>query len=540
MDTLRIGSPRDMAGGYRPALLQRHDEDFIAATLDDLRSEAGRRGLQGMAAKARDARHVLKLFQPIQRQFHLAVIEAWCDGPGAPRIDPTRVVSAGMVLRRLGSQGREGWMRSNGRLRGWVPLSRIGGELLDPAPGNRLQRRLTGVADLDVAFTAQTRENPDHLLEENVIPLYLAPPDVCNEAGKTLYYGIVPTASSELSETPAELTAPGDDFGPASDAFRKHLPGPLRGESLTLPFPGEKLVIGWYDACEMPGDSAPKGVTESQWKELAAPGSTATATLRELIRMLRQLGGEFDAFGSGKEAVALRKVLHDIHLPLKTRPGDSVRRHIAADDFLRQASDILLARDSRVTAPEMPTHWPDLDKPQVDRLCTALSASLRARSQGGRSGRYDEPGARYVVRTFLRIKCPQGGPPKMIWSEETEPFVIAPWYEGDGAPPVQILLPDPSDRDLLKSLKPNVSFVVPPALQNLLSGKAKDLLAGKGSVAGSGLAWICSFNIPILTLCAFLVLNIFLSLFNLIFGWMFFIKLCLPFPKLGDKPPKSP
>ena len=37
-------------------------------------------------------------------------------------------------------------------------------------------------------------------------------------------------------------------------------------------------------------------------------------------------------------------------------------------------------------------------------------------------------------------------------------------------------------------------------------------------------------SIPIITICAFIVLNIFLSLFDLFFSWMLFIKICLPIP----------
>jgi len=102
---------------------------------------------------------------------------------------------------------------------------------------------------------------------------------------------------------------------------------------------------------------------------------------------------------------------------------------------------------------------------------------------------------------------------------------------------VQIALPDPSEQGMLQALKPNVAFLVPPSLQNLLSGAAKDLMEGKksGGAADSGLTWICAFNIPVITICAFLVLNIFLSVFNLIFGWMASMKICLPFPKIPPK-----
>ena len=101
-----IGAPRDLLAQPRPLILQRSDDDFIESTLADLRSAAGRQQLLALRAQAVDAKGVLKLFQPIQRQFHLAVIEAWCDAPGTPRIDPARVHSAGLVLRRLDAQGR--------------------------------------------------------------------------------------------------------------------------------------------------------------------------------------------------------------------------------------------------------------------------------------------------------------------------------------------------------------------------------------------------------------------------------------------------
>jgi hypothetical protein len=141
--------------------------------------------------------------------------------------------------------------------------------------------------------------------------------------------------------------------------------------------------------------------------------------------------------------------------------------------------------------------------------------SARFSAMKGRAGRFDEPAARYLLRAFVRLHCERGGPPRTVWSDDSEPFTIAAWYEGAGAPPVQIPLPDASDRNLLRQLKPNVAFIVPPSMQNLLSGKTKDLMEGKGGLGQAGLSWICGFNIPVITICAFIVLNIFLTLFNL-------------------------
>jgi hypothetical protein len=62
--------------------------------------------------------------------------------------------------------------------------------------------------------------------------------------------------------------------------------------------------------------------------------------------------------------------------------------------------------------------------------------------------------------------------------------------------------------------------------------KLSDLSSGSAGPPGSGiqLNWICGFNIPLITICAFFVLNIFLILLNMIFFWLPFIKICIPFP----------
>ena len=43
-------------------------------------------------------------------------------------------------------------------------------------------------------------QREDTLLDEHVVPMFIAPPDVCREAGRTFFYGLVPTTSSERAE----------------------------------------------------------------------------------------------------------------------------------------------------------------------------------------------------------------------------------------------------------------------------------------------------------------------------------------------------
>jgi hypothetical protein len=55
-------------------------------------------------------------------------------------------------------------------------------------------------------------------------------------------------------------------------------------------------------------------------------------------------------------------------------------------------------------------------------------------------------------------------------------------------------------------------------------------MKGAGGGPGLGISWICSFSIPIITICAFFVLNLFLIVLNLVFFWLPFVKICIPIP----------
>jgi len=567
-----LASPTLTAGCRSgPAILQRRDEDFIAAVLEALGDDAGRDGLSASLAKARDKTGVLKLFQPVQREYHLAIVEVHCDQPGRPRLDPARVAAAGLVVRRLGKDSvYEGWMRAGGQLQGWLSADRLGGTEVDPASRMRRARQLTGVADLDRELAARRPKLESGWMEEDVAPMFPAPPRICQAAKKTFYYGVIPTTSRETSVSPTSLaSALGADaraFGSASQAFRDHLHKGLQGKEMKLPLAGRILQAGWYDAVTMPSAGKPRDLSDADWNALQEPESDAAAAMREFIAFLEQLAFEFDVFSEKPASKAICDLLHEIQMPLpevwmldpQTHPSKFLQDFVRADDFLRQAATLLLGRQPADAAPKMPERWPALDEDTKNRLLNALSQALQTRFSevSVAQGRYDEPNAQYAIRAFVREKPDGACPGRIHWSGYSEPFVIAPWYEGDGAPPIQVTLPDLSK---LSALTPNVSFVVPSVLRGLMSGSPKDMLegtfnidenaingsSGDGSNGGDGaIAWICSFNIPVITFCAFLVLNLFLKLFSLIirlalsvsislkFPGMA-IKLCLPFPKKG-------
>ncbi|HEX7677348.1 MAG TPA: hypothetical protein VF713_04445, partial [Thermoanaerobaculia bacterium] len=70
-------------------------------------------------------------------------------------------------------------------------------------------------------------------------------------------------------------------------------------------------------------------------------------------------------------------------------------------------------------------------------------------------------------------------------------------------------------------------------LMNAMQGSSLSGLSSGSGPSGGGpqLNWICGFNIPIITICAFFILNVFLSLLNIVFFWLPFVKTCIPFPQ---------
>ena len=58
---------------------------------------------------------------------------------------------------------------------------------------------------------------------------------------------------------------------------------------------------------------------------------------------------------------------------------------------------------------------------------------------------------------------------------------------------------------------------------------AKKVLNGDiDSPGGVDLGLICSFSMPIITICALLVLMIFVILLNIVFWWLPFFRICFP------------
>jgi hypothetical protein len=476
----------------------------VPALFDDLRATDWQKRLAALQRSRTGAGGVLELAQPLHRRFQFALFEAVCARPGSPRLDPAKIESAGLVVRRRKGSAQLGWFKTDRAIKGWQAIH---DRNCDPDPVRAAAGHPANVGLRELV--AARREAAPPPVEE-VHTLFTAPPEVCKALGKTVLFAPIPVVSAEVSDEPP----PAIDFLALPHSETAELIGHLssyfkyRSRRLSLPRRGDKLA--------------------ADWNVLSPETRKATRRLYNFGFFLQQCTVELGLFGNGTAAGELRRLLASLELPLEETNDGRVTRSTDAASYLRDASEVLLAGEPNGKNVRMPLAWPSVDRDKASQITRAALACLSDQyaRHAPAQAKFADDASQYVVRGFLRVTGHDGCPEKLVWSIESEPFRIAPWWDGDG-PGTTISLPDLGK---LKKAKPSVSFAMPPEIANLLKGDAKDLSEGKGSTSGPNIAWICSFSIPYITICAFIVLNIFLTLFDIIFRWMMYIKICIPIP----------
>ncbi|HVZ20628.1 MAG TPA: hypothetical protein VG871_06180 [Vicinamibacterales bacterium] len=489
----------------RPALIGMPDTDFPARFFGDFGRDAAAR-VSAAKTLTKSADGHFHLLQPVQRTVQVALVDLACDVVGEPRLSPQRVESAGLVIRRVRvdaksrtprhDQTLEAWMQSPDGKFGWVPMKKSD-EDLDPDPTRR-PALYSGQPELDRLLSESQRKTA---LTETFTPAFVTPPEVCERIDRTLLFGVVPTASRDVGDAPPVTI----DYT-SDDTLKTQLPPLLLSGSHRAPFPG-KTVTPHYMSTEYCKQNG-------------------YADFLILANVLQVVAVELHAFDRSTAGDALVAALNRGTVTFADKSTMGV------GDFLARANTRLLDSSGSSTALLLPVKWSDSSSDDEAAVLKAAGDCLRARASQvlAPSGRFQDHTRLYRLRLFLRVRGHDPScPTETIWSEYSDPFEIAPWYETAGlvGPPVPMPAPSPS---FFKSAKPNVSFVVPDTLMNASNGSLSDLLKGISPSNTPAISWICGFNIPIITICAFIVLSIFLSLLNIVFWWLPFVKICIPIP----------
>jgi hypothetical protein len=160
----------------------------------------------------------------------------------------------------------------------------------------------------------------------------------------------------------------------------------------------------------------------------------------------------------------------------------------------------------------------------------------------------------FTVRcVFERPNC-TGVKPAVV-SDPTASFQMAAFFDADApARPIRIAMPADTTPAGLRKFDKNTAFV----MSDVLCGQVESMRGlSFGDLIRAVLPWplhkdlnasptpctsgtdpggtVCSFSIPIITICALILLMIIIKLLDIVFFWMPFFQICLPLPKFDAK-----
>ena len=308
----------------------------------------------------------------------------------------------------------------------------------------------------------------------------------------------------------------------------------LRQAMLTESMPGltpRRLVFNTrehYTAERIAGYTSP-------WVDYLTLVSELLETLRiELLKPINNIadtGGlrlSIDNFNSRlKSTRAAAQVLLR-----QFQPSHKYRRENLLQWFLNQRENEDLTIEQQLPENQkliVSANWirqgPDLIKRRWLMLINAFSSEWNSTGQSTAFSQDDEQ--LYQIRVIAKVKG-DNDCEYLAYSQLGEPFYIASFYETRLMPSYPIKMPT------LKDLKKAVSgpaMILPADLATEVSKlKFPDGKVEQEGSGGSG-RWIYVFSIPIVTICAMILLMLIINILNFIFRWIPFAILRIPFPK---------
>jgi len=284
---------------------------------------------------------------------------------------------------------------------------------------------------------------------------------------------------------------------------------------------------------------------------LTAPWRAHLAALEPMVQQARSEAAAvppllFDAAGLRTDLQRLAVALTDLRLAaagLEEQFADPLRyRRGSLLDWLEQRGD-----------PDQPeAEQPDTDQPIPAQLPADLSLIapgswledgpdlIRRRwrmlvggflehwqGEAGAARRLASDDRLYQVSIHARVRGEQGCE-YLVHSAPSLPFHVASYYETRLMPPRPIRMPS------LKDLKKAVSGAA-MILPEDLNAEVSRLRFPDGEVEQSGIAlagrWIYVFSIPIVTICAMILLMLMITILDFIFRWIPYAILRIPLPR---------
>lgn len=440
----------------------------------------------------------LKLYQPVHGHFYLVAASLVCRVTGLPdrAVNTAQNEKVSFVLRRVTNDGEQAWVTTP--TKGWQPIAAAqtnavaaGEELLPMFPVNFMdkdyKRRLfVGLIPTSSRESFQAAptlsplllpaDDPDLAKEQDarvqeVDSRVITPLKLLVTPASTVFGGASSDPKVQARQQERELETSRFILLDLMDFFNIYLPNLWQQIKNGPPPPANDAGFAVYnDLANADADSGTK------WR----------AALQQAWEQRKKITGE----EAGEPT---------LNLNLKNSKLDP-------DQFLNDLKNALAA------APFPTTPTPNMSVPPVPKIAPG-------------------DGSLYILRcVYQRLNC--GPLERDIVSNPTTEFAIAPFFDFDApSRPIRISMPVDTSIAGLRKFQKNVSFLISDKLRQQMEC-ATDLKKAMDGNLSCGdqfdLGMICSFSIPIITICALLVLMIFLFLLNIIFWWLPFFRICIP------------
>ena len=550
--------------GRNASLLRYLDPDFINRFQQDVqqkRFDAAQFNdwLEEERHSHHDNHPVLRL--PTHRAFHIVCCEVVCNRLGTPALDPAKIASAGFVIRRQSARGQQAWILEDGEPVGW-------------------QTRQHPVADPDIS----RRLCPNGLLHRRTIqPAYsgeqvhpLHPVSVKDEKGKcrTLLFGYVPLGGFYY-ERDVRLTAA--DNAEINELAIANLPWPFgyangknrswdrsdrvqidRGKPTAACAALITQLVNRYHLGE--ADRPENQQLETLCSQVSFYDPDVWRRIPIYTAKSQKMRSGFDhLFNDGRAeflpvstGISFTRYLQDCFAQGEDNP---LVKWVARVENLADNAGGLHRIGSMPALPAVPSgHGGNatlqdslaFTESQAESLRSALGQRLRDLTLATsreiplpKFGQEEEDLFRIIP--FVRSYTEQSGKTKheqITWADtsaQSTTFRVAATFDPEASRPS--LIPMPSMRDLKRGLAKGASILTPGDTFSLVNslkfkkGISEDTVSGDMSF-GAGVQWICSFSLPVITIVAMILLMIMVSLLNIVFFWMPWVKICLPFPKM--------
>ena len=544
--TVRIKAPFYSDG--RHAGLHRYlDTEFIDHFCGDVKhqrfdSPQFSAWLEEECHSRHDDKPVLRL--PMHRAFHIFCCEAFCEQMGEPALCPKRIASAGFVIRRVGKGKEMAWMLEEGEPRGWEEAPTA---FRDPD----IHRRLCAAGVLH-----KRAEEPAYSGEE-VHPLHVLNTVTADGRRHTLLYGFVPLGGFY---------------------YHRNTAVPFNESSVTAVLEAAGAQLPWpfgfrqpYDGAWLPAHSRP------------VDQGRPTGALFELLFLLvnrYHLGEAGIEENQALKALCQRIWFYDTstfpadlqHVTFSDATRDSFKAHrkyslwsyleacfqkdednplvrwlVGQEDTVETAKRThqasLLAKLPRSSGAGTLSYSLFMDAADAQEMRALMGQRLKDQALSKvreiplpKFGQ--ESGDVFAIVPFVRFRDKEKRE-QIQWADaraRSVLFRVAAPFDPMASRPSLIQIP--SLTDLKRGLAKGASMLMPADTFNLLSalklkeGASPDAVPEEAPGPGLGIQWICSFSLPVVTLVAMILLMIIISLLNIVFFWMPWVRICLPFPKI--------